>query len=167
MKLIQIAGYKNSGKTTLVTRILKMARKSGINVSSLKHHGHGGLPLGLEEKDSMLHREAGAMIAGVEGAGVLQFTRERPWELEDLVNIYQLLDVELLIIEGFKQADYEKVVLIRDEADLHLLEQLNHIVAVMTTLPIGKRYQSLPVFHPEDYGSLLEWIVEEWYKKQQ
>src|SRR5690625_1984789 len=87
MKTMQIVGYKSSGKTTLTTRLIELLSARSVRVASLKHHGHGGVPLGLEETDSEKHRQAGALIAGVEGAGVLQLSNHHAWRMEQMVAI--------------------------------------------------------------------------------
>ncbi|GAA3320219.1 hypothetical protein GCM10020331_030320 [Ectobacillus funiculus] len=40
--ILQIAGYQNSGKTTVAEQIISSLTKEGLRVASFKHHGHGG-----------------------------------------------------------------------------------------------------------------------------
>src|SRR5690625_2441125 len=100
MKIMQIVGYKNSGKTTVAKRLIELLSMKSVRVASLKHHGHGGVPLGFEATDSEEHRQAGALIAGVEGAGVLQLSNHHAWRMEQMVAIYKLLHIEVLMMEG-------------------------------------------------------------------
>ena len=44
MKTLHVAGYKNSGKTTLVSHWITLLADLGHRVAVLKHHGHGGAP---------------------------------------------------------------------------------------------------------------------------
>ncbi|MCC2249376.1 MAG: molybdopterin-guanine dinucleotide biosynthesis protein B [Bacillota bacterium] len=156
MKIIQVVGYKNSGKTTLVSRMIKTFSKQGFRVASLKHHGHGGYPLGMENKDSEKHVKAGAIISGVEGDGMLQLSYQNPVYVDQIVKIYQMMGIELLIIEGYKQANYSKIVFIRSEQDLHLLDQMTNIQAVITSLPLQQRSDPYPIFnHIEAFMSWL------------
>lgn len=158
LKVIQVVGYKNSGKTTTVSACLRHFKDSGIQVASFKHHGHGGVPDGLENKDSMKHQEAGAEIAGVTGEGLLQFTREKPWELEQVIPIYEALGIEVLFVEGFKREVYPKVVLISEEKDKTLLEELTEIIAVVSDLEIET---NVPVFNSNELLELSHWIYEQ------
>ena len=40
--ILQIVGYQNSGKTTLVEKIVHALAESEMKVATIKHHGHGG-----------------------------------------------------------------------------------------------------------------------------
>lgn len=157
LKVIQIVGYKNSGKTTTIAACLRHFKASGTRVASFKHHGHGGVPDGLENKDSMKHQEAGAVIAGVTGEGLLQFTREESWELEEVIPIYEALGIEVLFVEGFKRESYPKVVLIPEEKDKALLEELTEIIAVVSNLKIET---NVPIFNRDELLELCHWIYE-------
>jgi molybdopterin-guanine dinucleotide biosynthesis protein B len=158
MKVIQIVGYKSSGKTILAEMLIKSLSKQGIRVGSLKHHGHGGIPLGMEETDSEKHRQAGALIAGVEGEGLLQLSNQDGWRVEQILAIYKLLNTEILIIEGFKTYHYDKIVLIRAEEDLHLLEQVTNIKAVITSLPLEQTLYPYPIFKQEGIAAFNDWF---------
>lgn len=159
MKIIQIVGYKNSGKTTIAEILIELFSRRGIRVASLKHHGHGGLPLGMETTDSEKHRQAGALIAGVEGEKLLQLSSEDPWKMEQMIAIYKLLNIELLVMEGFKQYHYNKIVLIRGTEDLHLLEQLANIQAVITQVPLKQTSYPFPIFKRDELEIFKNWVI--------
>ena len=55
-KVFQIVGYQNSGKTTLMEKVISGAAEKGVRVAYIKHHGHGGAP---DAKDSTRHQQAG------------------------------------------------------------------------------------------------------------
>ena len=40
--IIQIVGYKNSGKTTLMAHAVSFLKEKGFTVATIKHHGHLG-----------------------------------------------------------------------------------------------------------------------------
>ncbi len=71
--ILQVVGYQNSGKTTLMEKLIKKSADSGLHIASIKHHGHGGaLKNEIAEKDSERHQKAGSAITAVEGGGSLQ-----------------------------------------------------------------------------------------------
>ncbi len=39
--ILQIVGYKKSGKTTLMRHIVSFLKSHGYTVATIKHHGHG------------------------------------------------------------------------------------------------------------------------------
>ncbi|KYC64626.1 MULTISPECIES: molybdopterin-guanine dinucleotide biosynthesis protein B [Heyndrickxia] len=127
MKILQIAGRKDSGKTALAELWTRALADNGYRVGTLKHHGHGGKPLLAPGKDSTRHFEAGARAAGVEGDGlfVLAVRADQGLALEQLIGWYEALPLDLLLIEGYKYAPYPKVVCLRDEQDRDLLSLPN------------------------------------------
>ena len=145
MDIIQIVGYKNSGKTTLCTKLIETLVQNRYRTASLKHHGHGGIPVGLEETDSFKHKEAGAYITGVEGDGLLQLSSDN-WKLEQLISIYELFEIDVLVMEGYKRANYPKIVMLRDEKDLSLLEELDNIIAVVSSVNVENFSIDYPIF---------------------
>ena len=129
--ICQIVGYKNSGKTTLMQNITHSLSSQGFQVGTLKHHGHGGEPELIEETDSYKHLQAGAAISAVKGENRFQvMVKHASDELAELIQFYTLLPLDILFIEGFKQAEHPKIVLIRDAEDLLLLHELTNIIAV-------------------------------------
>ncbi|MFD2046485.1 molybdopterin-guanine dinucleotide biosynthesis protein B [Ornithinibacillus salinisoli] len=159
MNVLQIVGYKKSGKTTLSTRIIDFMTEKDIRVGSLKHHGHGGLPLGLENTDSEKQLQAGAVVAGVEGEGLFQFSVRDEWQINQIIAIYKLLEVQYLVIEGYKNLAFPKIVLIKQQEDLRLLQLVTNIVAVVSDLPIEDN--SYPVFRYSDFNDLVHWIYQD------
>lgn len=158
MKILQFVGYKNSGKTTLVMNLIEFLTKEDFRVATLKHHGHGGVPLGFAETDSEKHRSAGAILSGVEGDGVLQLS-STSWSLEKMMSIYEMMDLDILLLEGFKKADFEKVILLRDEEDLELFITLNRVIAVVSPFQI-KRKLPIPIFYFSEIDAFYGWVKQ-------
>ena len=68
-KVLGIAGPSDSGKTTLIEKLLPLLRQRGIVVSTVKHVHHP-VEIDTPGKDSFRHRQAGArevMIALPDG----------------------------------------------------------------------------------------------------
>lgn len=160
MEIIQIVGYKNSGKTTVSTKLIEYATKKGVRTASLKHHGHGGVPEGIYDTDSEKHKQAGSLISGVEGDGVFQLSKDY-WTLDEIIQIYDVMHVDLLLIEGFKSYSFPKVVLISNKANLELLEKVKNIKAIITQVPLEKDSYPFPVFHRSEFGEIYKWFEEQ------
>ncbi|RKQ37241.1 molybdopterin-guanine dinucleotide biosynthesis protein B [Oceanobacillus halophilus] len=155
MLIIQVVGYKNSGKTTTAGKIIEYFSQKGMRVASLKHHGHGGIPLGIKETDSEKHKKEGAVIAGVEGEGLLQLSSDT-WDVEQMIAIYDFLKVEVLVIEGFKKYAFPKVVIVNREEDLVLLDQLNDIKVILTSVPLERIEVPYPIYYFSQIEALCE-----------
>lgn len=110
MKIFGVVGWKNSGKTGLVERLVTEITGRGFSVATLKH-AHHSFDVDHQGKDSFRHREAGA-------TEVLLASRQR-WALmhelrdEDEPSLAQLLTHlspnDLVLIEGYKRDDHQKI----------------------------------------------------------
>lgn len=131
-KILQIVGYQNSGKTTLMERLIKQATMEELRVGTIKHHGHGGVPMIETSKDSSRHEQAGAVVTAVEGAGTLRMSiHQNSWQLAEILAIYDSLPMDIMLIEGYKNEHYPKVVLLRTPEDQILLQQVTNILCVI------------------------------------
>ncbi|HUL67460.1 MAG TPA: molybdopterin-guanine dinucleotide biosynthesis protein B [Burkholderiaceae bacterium] len=102
MKAIGVIGYSNSGKTTLIERLIRLFRERGLSVSAIKN-AHHGFDMDRPGKDSFRYRDAGAgqvLIATALRWALLTETSERPAGLDELLAL--LAPCDLVIIEGFK-----------------------------------------------------------------
>ena len=102
-RVIGIAGWKNSGKTTLAVRLIEELSRRGYAVSSLKHTHHD-FQIDFAETDSARHRRAGARqvaIASPDRWAVIAETRgEGEPLLEDM--LARLATCDVVVVEGYK-----------------------------------------------------------------
>ncbi|MGA9289672.1 MAG: molybdopterin-guanine dinucleotide biosynthesis protein B, partial [Anaerobacillus sp.] len=103
--ILQVIGYQNSGKTLFLERFIKIASSQGFQIGVIKHHGHGEPDLYDDKKDSGRHRNAGAVVTGVSGGGMvsIQAKQADEWELERLLSLYDTFDLDLILVEGYKE----------------------------------------------------------------
>ncbi|WP_337102731.1 molybdopterin-guanine dinucleotide biosynthesis protein B [Paenibacillus sp. YIM B09110] len=124
--IIQIVGYKNTGKTTMVCRLTELFKQAGYVVGTIKHDAHH-FQMDTPGTDTWKHQQAGADITAItspEGTAILKSHSE---PLEQL--IAQMPEAGVILIEGFKLASYPKLVLLRTLEDLPLLE-LTSIIGI-------------------------------------
>jgi molybdenum cofactor guanylyltransferase/molybdopterin-guanine dinucleotide biosynthesis protein MobB len=151
-KLFGIAGWKNSGKTTLTVALIKELSKRGYRVATVKcsHHDYA-----FEEslqnadrrpRDTDLHRSAGACGTGFMGGatfGIVDNERAlRPQldvsgnRMQDLALLIEALaDADIILVEGFKAAPFNKIEVRSAVAAPRLAEQDGTVVAVATVDP--------------------------------
>jgi molybdopterin-guanine dinucleotide biosynthesis protein B len=101
-KAIGFIGYSNSGKTTLIEKLLPIFRAQGVSVSAIKN-AHHGFDMDRPGKDSFRYREAGAgqvLIATHLRWALLTETPQHAATLDELLG--RLDPCGLVIIEGFK-----------------------------------------------------------------
>ena len=110
MKIFGVVGWKNSGKTTLIERLIGALLEKGITVSTIKH-SHHNFQLDKKGKDSFRHREAGAsetiLAGGNEWVKFSNNVPKTPDQLGFFVN--QLGDVDLVLVEGYKSGLHKKL----------------------------------------------------------
>lgn len=134
--LFQVAGYQNSGKTTLSLTLIRQLTAAGLKVATIKHHGHGGRPEVVESKDSDKHVKAGAAVSLVEGGGRLVIQADNgSWSLSEEIDMLSIFNPDVILIEGHKQEPYPKAVILRDENDIELVEKLANIQVILCRDP--------------------------------
>lgn len=130
--IFQIVGFQNSGKTTFSVKLIKSLKAEGFKTAVIKHHGHGGKPQASNQKDSTKHLAAGADLSIVEGEGRLILQAERnDCGLEEQIKLLSFFQPEVILIEGHKQKNYPKLLLLRDQNDLLLLEKVSNIMGIL------------------------------------
>ncbi|MEK4565537.1 molybdopterin-guanine dinucleotide biosynthesis protein B [Alkalihalobacillus sp. FSL R5-0424] len=158
--IIQIVGFKNSGKTTLMNHLIQEAVNDKLKVGTIKHHGHGGVPdANLETKDSAKHFSHGATVSAVEGAGSLHLQANVPeGDLNSSLRVFENWPLDLTLVEGYKQWPYPKMVLLRSEDDQSLLD-LTNIVAILTEDGFQPT-RSYPTFLRDETASYIPWMMD-------
>lgn len=156
IKVLQVVGFKNSGKTTLISRWVRLLKERGLTVAVVKHHGHASsLALPDQDTDGVQFFESGADVSLVAGAGTTQLLLNEEPDFEQLVKLATMNQPDVLLIEGFKDEAEKKVVLLRKDKDWHALKQLSNIQLV-----VGCDKIKMTI---EDYHYLSEKQVDEWF----
>ncbi len=166
-KILQIVGYQNSGKTTLMEQLITQATSDGFRVGTIKHHGHGGIPMIESSKDSVRHEKAGASVTAVEGEGTLRMSiHQSNWQLADILAIYETFNMDMILIEGYKNEDYPKVVLLRQAEDESLLQKVSNIICVLywPTYPLNKPLD-YPAYSIQEEAKYMEVLMQEMRRK--
>ena len=102
MHVIGFIGYSNTGKTTLIEKLIPLFIARGLSVSTVKN-AHHGFDMDRPGKDSYRYRDAGSqqvLIATAERWALLTEVRSGPAPLEQLIG--QLAPCDLVLVEGFK-----------------------------------------------------------------
>ena len=169
MNVWQVVGYKNSGKTTLIEKWVQMASAEGYRFGTVKHHGHGGYPERNDSyTDSRRHEQAGAVAVSVEGGGLLELHAWQPvWSLGQILSLYKLLPLDFVLVEGYKNEPYKKVVMLRNQDDWDSLSQLSNIIAVITWESSSQlSFIPYPLFSIDEEESYLHWLMNEVRKNE-
>ena len=116
---IAFIGYQNSGKTTLVEKVIAELTRRGLRVGSLKHHGHHGFDIDAPAKDTWRHHQAGSkhvgLICATRWAEYADTREEDEMPARELLSRYN--DVDVVIIEGYKTEGFDNIVVARSGVD--------------------------------------------------
>jgi molybdopterin-guanine dinucleotide biosynthesis protein B len=107
--ILSIVGKSNSGKTTLIERLIPALKDRGYRVATIKHNRHG-FDIDHEGKDSWRHRHAGAAATVIASPRVVALMEdaEKEYDISELVDRY-LHNADIILVEGFKQNPFPKI----------------------------------------------------------
>ncbi len=159
MRIIGLAGWSGSGKTSLVVRLLPVLVARGLRVSTIKH-AHHEFDVDTPGKDSYEHRAAGAhevLVASARRFALMHELRDAPEPtLEELVA--RLAPVDLLIVEGFKRHAHDKIEVHRPSVGKKLLAPEDpHIVAVASDAALEGL--AVPRLDLDDTAAIADFVV--------
>jgi molybdopterin-guanine dinucleotide biosynthesis protein MobB len=108
MKIIQVTGRANTGKTTFIKSLIPVLKTKG-NVAVIKHLADHDFLL-EEGKDTTGFFNAGAAIsAGIDGHKSVVALQNN--SLEAMLALLKGQGMDFVIIEGFKQQSFKKIVI--------------------------------------------------------
>ncbi len=103
-----VSGYKNSGKTTLITALIPELVRRGYKVAVIKHDGHD-FESDVPGTDSYRFQKSGAYGTAVYSSKRLMVTKE--WEEPDEKALLEAFgEADIILIEGLKNSAYPKYV---------------------------------------------------------
>ena len=161
--IIGIAGWKNSGKTTLAVRLVEEFTRRGLRVATIKH-AHHNFQIDDAETDSARHRRAGAtQVAIVSSKRWALVTELGAADEPDFAEVIAMLaPADLIIVEGYKTAPVLKIEA-RRGASSHekpLATENPHVIAIAADAP-SAHTDPLPVFQLDDVATLADFIAKQ------
>lgn len=154
-----VTGWKNSGKTTMVERLVAELTCRGRRVSTVKH-AHHTVDIDHKGRDSYRHRVAGAVEVALIGGERWAIMHElRGAEEPSLAEILaRLSPCDLVIVEGYKREPHPKLEVRRREAVRH--DRLSAIDPAVVAIAADHAIEgeSVPVFLLDEIGRIADFI---------
>ena len=160
MKVLGVAGWKNSGKTRLVESLVKEFSSRGYAVSTIKH-AHHGFDIDHAGTDSHRHRTAGAQEVLVSSArrwALMHEVADREASLDEL--LAKMSPVDLVIVEGFKAAPHAKIETRRTNSVGEMLAPSDSSVIAVAVDKAGTEL-AVPEFDLDDIGGISDFVIRE------
>ncbi|MCX7981677.1 MAG: molybdopterin-guanine dinucleotide biosynthesis protein B [Syntrophales bacterium] len=158
--VLSIVGRSNSGKTTLIEKIIPELKKRGWQVGTIKHNRHG-FEIDHEGKDSYRHRRAGAkvtVIASPQQIAVIQEV-ERDYEIGELISRF-ISGVDIVLVEGFKENAYPKIEMRRfGVSGDPIYGKKDNLLAYVGDV---REEREVPFFHWDEIEKIVD-LIEEYF----
>lgn len=154
-----IAGWKNSGKTTLAARLVAELTRRGYAVTAIKH-AHESFDIDHPGRDSYRLREAGArrvILSSPKRWALMHELGDSP-EMPFGQIVSQAGPCDLILVEGFKRESFPKIEIRRDGATSRRpLADVPDVVAIASDRP-GDETGTLPLFQLDDVPAIADFI---------
>jgi len=152
-----VAATSNSGKTTLIEKVVRILKERGSRVAVIKH-APKGFDFDRPGKDSWRFREAGAdavMLVGPDRMALMKDLSREP-SFDDLAMMLQ--DVDVLLREGFKEDTKNKIEVFRKgiSGEQPLCMTDRSFLALASDVPFSV---AIPQFNLNDAAAVANFIT--------
>jgi len=158
--MIAVCGIKNSGKTTLITKLLRYLAGKGKKAAVIKHDGHD-FSCDLPGTDTSRFTQAGAygtacfsenrVFVHKLRSSVQRQEAEEDEELEKLAGLFP--EADLIIIEGLKGSSLKKIEIVRKGISKEPVSNPEGRLFIVTD--IDEPDFAGPYLHPDDIEGIV------------
>ena len=161
MKVIGVVGWKDTGKTTLIEKLIKEFNKRNLMVSTIKH-SHHRISVDKEGTDTFRHFNAGSRETILASKKKwIKFSRELGEHGPSLNNIIkQIIPVDLVIIEGFKMEDHKKIEVVNGMSDKQPLFETDKTICGLIFNQHKIENTVLPQFERDNIEKICDFILK-------
>lgn len=160
-KIFAVSGVKNSGKTTLITRILPILTERGLKVATIKHDGHD-FDADVSGTDTYRHFHAGAYGTVIFSDSKYMVVKRQPGMTEEQM-LEWFPEADLILLEGFKTCPYPKIELIRRGNSVKSVCEGHALAAIATDLEPEELEcgdPKVPVLNLNDLQAIVSCILK-------
>ena len=156
--VISFVGRSNTGKTTLLEKVIPVLSARGFRVGTIKHHA-GEFEIDREGKDSYRHKRAGATATVITSPTKVALVQDisRELTLSEVIERY-MYEVDLVITEGYKRERMPKIELyVHGRGAPPLAGEDPDIIAIASDAPLEAH---VPVFLRDEAEPIVDLIVK-------
>jgi molybdopterin-guanine dinucleotide biosynthesis protein MobB len=148
-----VIAFSNTGKTTLLEKLIPELKSRGYRVAVIKHDAHE-FEIDREGKDSWRFSRAGADVTAVASAAKAAFIEHRCLGIEEIIS--RIRDVDLILTEGYKHGSWAKIAVDRAALGQELVLPAEACFAIVSDRALPG---PAPVFPLDDPEPLAEYIM--------
>ncbi|HTY22195.1 MAG TPA: molybdopterin-guanine dinucleotide biosynthesis protein B [Desulfomonilaceae bacterium] len=155
--IVCIVGKSDTGKTTLMEKVVKELTSRGYQIATIKHDAHS-FDIDHKGKDSWRHKKAGAMVTIISSPSKLALVADTDHDhtLSEIRAMY-IQGVDLILTEGYKRESHPKIEVYRRELYPELLCTNDDNLIAVAGKPMNPP-QNVPVFDLDDPNPLCDFI---------
>jgi len=161
--VVSVVGKSDSGKTSLLEKLIPEMKRRGYRVATVKHDAHG-FEIDREGKDSFRHKKAGAVISLISSPERVALVADvdRDLNLTELRERF-ISDVDLIISEGYYKDAHPKIEVFRKTAHrAPLCKDGDNLIAFVSDVPLDR---GVPCFSLDDIGGIADFIEKIFLKR--
>ena len=152
-----IVGFSNSGKTTVMEKLVSEMVGRGFRVGTVKHDVHG-FDMDHPGKDTWRHKQAGATATIISSPRQIGMVKDVDHDHDPLELASLMPDVDLVLLEGYKRAAIPKIEVFRSEVSKKIFNQDDpNLVAVISD---AKHHIPVPCFGHEEIGRITDFLID-------
>ncbi len=155
--VITIIGKSGSGKTTLLEKLIRELTDHGYRLATIKHHSHSGFDIDIPGKDSWRFAQAGSkhVVISAPEKVASYYQVDGELSLDQITNNIQ--DVDLILVEGYKNAHKPTIEVIRSQVYQEIISDPKYCLAIVSDMHI---HTTLPLFGLNDIHGISNFIIQ-------
>ena len=159
--VISFIGRHNSGKTTILEKVIRGLKKKGYKVAVIKHH-KGDFELDIQGKDTWRLAEAGSDVVVISSPQKTAVIRQTEQELTlDRIKEMVWEGMDIVISEGYKFDNKPKIEVFRSEVSDRILSDEKDLVALVT----DRKFDiNVPQFSFDEAEGIVELIIDKYLR---
>ncbi|MGK3114422.1 molybdopterin-guanine dinucleotide biosynthesis protein MobB [Candidatus Pantoea formicae] len=160
--LLAIVAWSGTGKTTLLQQVIPLLKARGIRTGLIKHTHHQ-MDIDTPGKDSYLLRKAGAdqvIVASNQRWALMCETPDQPLDLTELAARMDSSELDLVLVEGFKDEPVPKIMLWRRGIKGEVADLLDeYVIALVSDEKLTVDRPLLDINQPVTVADFIEnWL---------
>jgi len=153
--IVTVIGRSGSGKTTLLEKLVAELKKRNYRLATIKHHSHNDFEIDQPGKDSWRFFEAGSdhVVIAAPNKVASYWKTDRELSLDE---IYEYVsNVDLILVEGYKQAGKPSLEVLRAANSIELVGSREQRFAIVADFPLDL---GVPQFGLDDVPAIADLI---------
>ncbi len=161
--VIGFASFSGGGKTHLMRQLIPRLSTRGIRTAIVKH-AHHDFDIDYPGKDSYELRKAGAnqVLVGSNQRWAMIVEKAKSSEplLVDFLKRLLTVDIELVLVEGFRDGDFPKIEIHRNKLGRNLFYPNDEFIIAIISDNVAMHENRLPTFDIDDVDSITDFLIQ-------